>query len=104
MQNSRRMKKITLYSDGACSGNPGPGGFGTILVYNGHEKCISQGFSETTNKTKKRRVSLPVGSSAKTVSLDISDYSGEWYIVVYMYTYDSTSMPTTITKSVKLTK
>ncbi|MBQ8606100.1 MAG: ribonuclease HI [Clostridia bacterium] len=43
------MKKVTIYSDGACSGNPGPGGFGTILVYNGQEKCISEGFESTTN-------------------------------------------------------
>ncbi len=43
------MKKVTIYSDGACSGNPGPGGFGTVLVYNGKEKEISEGFEETTN-------------------------------------------------------
>jgi len=43
------VKKITLYSDGACSGNPGPGGFGTILDYNGQEKEMSGGFRKTTN-------------------------------------------------------
>ena len=43
------MKKVTIYSDGACSGNPGPGGFGTILVFEGREKCISKGFADTTN-------------------------------------------------------
>ncbi len=43
------MKKVTIYCDGACSGNPGPGGFGTIIVYNGVEKCISCGFKQTTN-------------------------------------------------------
>lgn len=43
------MKEVKIYSDGACSGNPGPGGFGTIIVYNGAEKCISGGFRETTN-------------------------------------------------------
>ncbi len=43
------MKQVTIYSDGACSGNPGPGGFGTILVYNGIEKEISKGFESTTN-------------------------------------------------------
>lgn len=43
------MKKVQIYSDGACSGNPGPGGYGTILVYNGIEKCLSEGFKETTN-------------------------------------------------------
>jgi len=43
------MKKVKIYSDGACSGNPGPGGFGAIIVYNGVEKCISGGFADTTN-------------------------------------------------------
>jgi ribonuclease HI len=43
------MKCITLYSDGACSGNPGPGGYGVILDYNGQEKELSGGFRGTTN-------------------------------------------------------
>ncbi|KMQ50597.1 Ribonuclease HI [Chitinispirillum alkaliphilum] len=43
------MKKITAYTDGACSGNPGPGGYGVVLRYNGHEKELSGGFSNTTN-------------------------------------------------------
>ncbi len=43
------MKEVFLYTDGACSGNPGPGGYGAILVYNGHEKVISAGYKTTTN-------------------------------------------------------
>jgi ribonuclease HI len=43
------MKNVTLYSDGACSGNPGPGGYGVILDYNGIEKELSGGFRDTTN-------------------------------------------------------
>jgi len=43
------MKKITIYTDGACSGNPGPGGYGVILKYNSHEKELSGGFRRTTN-------------------------------------------------------
>ena len=43
------MKKVEIYSDGACSGNPGPGGYGTVLVYNGFEKELSEGFESTTN-------------------------------------------------------
>ena len=35
------MEKVTIYTDGACSGNPGPGGYGAILIYNGVEKEIS---------------------------------------------------------------
>ena len=43
------MKKITIYTDGACSGNPGPGGWGAILEYKGVRKEISGGEAETTN-------------------------------------------------------
>lgn len=43
------MKKVEIYSDGACSGNPGPGGYGTILVYQGHERELSGAEAETTN-------------------------------------------------------
>ena len=43
------MKKVCIYTDGACSGNPGPGGWAAILRYNGHEKERSGGEWETTN-------------------------------------------------------
>ena len=46
------MKKVEIFTDGACSGNPGPGGWGAILRYNGKEKKISGGTSETTNNRK----------------------------------------------------
>ena len=43
------MKKVDIYTDGACRGNPGKGGWGAILVYNGREKELSGGEKETTN-------------------------------------------------------
>ncbi len=43
------MKAVTIYTDGACSGNPGPGGWAAILSYKGTEKEISGGEPETTN-------------------------------------------------------
>ena len=43
------MKKVTLHSDGACSGNPGPGGYGAILAYKTVNKQLSKGFKRTTN-------------------------------------------------------
>lgn len=43
------MKKVDIYTDGACSGNPGKGGWGAILCYNGVEKEISGGEPHTTN-------------------------------------------------------
>ena len=43
------MKTVEIYTDGACSGNPGPGGWGVILRYNGKEKELSGGEAQTTN-------------------------------------------------------
>ena len=43
------MKTVEIYTDGACSGNPGPGGWGAILRYNGKEKELSGGEAQTTN-------------------------------------------------------
>lgn len=43
------MKQIHIYTDGSCLGNPGPGGYGAVLVFNQHRKEISQGFKHTTN-------------------------------------------------------
>ncbi len=43
------MKTVTIYTDGACSGNPGPGGWGAILEWNGTEKELSGGAADTTN-------------------------------------------------------
>jgi ribonuclease HI len=43
------MKSVTIYTDGACSGNPGPGGWGAILLYGAHQKELSGGAPHTTN-------------------------------------------------------
>ena len=43
------MKTVTIYTDGACSGNPGPGGWGAVLRYQGKEKELSGGEAMTTN-------------------------------------------------------
>ena len=44
-----KVKKVQIYTDGACTGNPGKGGFGAVLIYNDVEKEISKGFRKTTN-------------------------------------------------------
>lgn len=46
---SNELKKVEIFADGACSGNPGPGGWGTILRCNGKEKELSGGSPDTTN-------------------------------------------------------
>jgi len=43
------MKTVTIYTDGACSGNPGPGGYGAILIYGEHRREFSAGYAQTTN-------------------------------------------------------
>jgi ribonuclease HI len=45
----KKLKNVTLVTDGACLGNPGPGGWAALLRYNGHEKLISGGELLTTN-------------------------------------------------------
>jgi ribonuclease HI len=43
------LKQIKIYTDGSCLGNPGPGGYGALLIYKGHRKELNQGFTLTTN-------------------------------------------------------
>lgn len=43
------LRQVVIYTDGACSGNPGPGGYGAVLLFNGHRKELSGGFRLTTN-------------------------------------------------------
>ena len=43
------MKKIQLYTDGSCLGNPGPGGYGAISIYNKHRRELAEGYVRTTN-------------------------------------------------------
>ncbi len=43
------MKHVTLYTDGGCINNPGPGGYGVVLIYDSHRKELSQGYRRTTN-------------------------------------------------------
>lgn len=69
------MKAVSIYTDGACSGNPGPGGWGAILIYNGIEKEISGGEADTTNNRMEltaviRALSLLKEPCAVTVTTD----------------------------------
>jgi len=44
-----KLKNVTIYTDGGCLGNPGPGGYGVVLLYGGHRKELSGGYRLTTN-------------------------------------------------------
>lgn len=59
------MKEVQIYTDGACSGNPGPGGWGAILIYQGHEKEISGFDPQTTNNRMEQTAAIEALSLLK---------------------------------------
>lgn len=73
-------KKVILYTDGACSGNPGPGGYGAILIYKGIEKEISGGELNTTNN-KMEIMAVIKGLESIKEPCDVTVYSDSAYIV-----------------------
>ena len=74
------MKKVDLYTDGACRGNPGRGGFGAILVYGRHEKEISGGEVLTTNNRMELRAAIE-GLRALKEPCEVTLYSDSKYLV-----------------------
>ena len=74
------MKKVTIYTDGACRGNPGAGGWGTILLYNGIEKELSGGEAETTNNRMELTAAIK-GLSALKECCEVELYSDSKYMV-----------------------
>lgn len=52
------MKKVKIYTDGACSGNPGPGGWGAILIFGEHEKELSGREDDTTNNRMEMKATI----------------------------------------------
>ena len=74
------MKTVTLYTDGACSGNPGPGGWGAILSYNGVEKELSGGESATTNN-RMELTAVIQGLSALKEPCIVELYSDSKYVI-----------------------
>ncbi len=74
------MKKVEIFTDGACSGNPGPGGYGVILKYNGHEKELSGGYRNTTNN-RMELMAIIKGLEALKEPCEVMVYSDSRYIV-----------------------
>ena len=52
------MKKVSIYTDGACSGNPGPGGWGCVLLYGAHTKELSGAEADTTNQRMELKAAI----------------------------------------------
>ena len=74
------MKTVTLYTDGACSGNPGPGGWAAILLYQGHEKTLSGGEPETTNN-RMELTAVIQGLAALNQPCAVELYSDSKYVI-----------------------
>ena len=74
------MKEVAIYTDGACSGNPGPGGWGTILIYKEHKKEISGGAKDTTNNIMEMTAVIE-GLKKLKEPCDLKIYSDSAYIV-----------------------
>ncbi len=73
-------KHVKIYTDGACSGNPGPGGWGAILVYGDKEKEISGGEDETTNNRMELMAAIVALEQLKT-SCVVDLYSDSSYVL-----------------------
>lgn len=73
-------KHVDIYTDGACKGNPGPGGYGIVLVYKGIEKSISKGFRNTTNNRMELLAAI-TALEALNESCDVTLYSDSKYLI-----------------------
>jgi len=73
--------KIIIYSDGAASGNPGPGGYGAILMSGRHKKEISRAFRMTTNNRMELLAVIDALSLIKKVGADVTIFTDSRYVV-----------------------
>lgn len=74
------MKKVNAYTDGACLGNPGPGGYGVILEYKGKTKEMAEGFALATNNRMELSAVIRALSELRQ-SCDVTVYSDSRYVV-----------------------
>ena len=74
------MKEVIVYTDGACSGKPGPGGWGCVLIYGEHRKEMSGGEKETTNNRMELTAAIRA-LEALNVPCSVDLYSDSAYLV-----------------------
>ena len=74
------MKTVEMFTDGACSGNPGPGGWGALLRYNGHEKELGGGAPDTTNN-RMEMMAVIEGLAALKTPCTITLYTDSKYVM-----------------------
>lgn len=75
------MREITIYTDGACSGNPGPGGWGAVLLYRDQSKEISGGEETTTNQRMELKAVIEALKSLKVRDWNVTVYSDSAYFI-----------------------
>jgi ribonuclease HI len=75
-----KLKSVTIYTDGACIGNPGPGGYAAVLIYQGKRKEISGGFNNTTNN-RMELMAVIKGLEALKERCKVTLYSDSQYLV-----------------------
>ena len=66
------MNEVTIYTDGGCSGNPGPGGWGVVVIFNGEARQLSGGEKNTTNN----RMELTAAINALSIVKNTKEFSG----------------------------
>ena len=74
------MKKVEVYTDGACTGNPGKGGYGAVLIYNGKEKRIKKGYRKTTNNRMELLAAIEALNLLKE-PCEVTLYSDSKYLI-----------------------
>ncbi|MCR9081949.1 ribonuclease HI [Algoriphagus sp. NF] len=72
---------ITIYTDGAAKGNPGPGGYGAVLKFNKHRKELSEGFRLTTNNRMELLAVIRALQELKLTGIPVTIYSDSKYVV-----------------------
>lgn len=77
---SDKLSTVILYTDGACSGNPGPGGWGALLIWNGKEKELSGGERDTTNNRMEMKAVIE-GLKTLTRRCRVKIHSDSAYII-----------------------
>jgi ribonuclease HI len=77
------VKHVTIYTDGACLGNPGPGGYGVILLYQGNRRELSGGYRKTTNN-RTEIIAAIIGLDALKEKCSVTLYSDSAYLVKAM--------------------
>jgi ribonuclease HI len=75
------MREIVIYTDGACSGNPGPGGWGAVLLFKDQAKEIRGGEKETTNQRMELQAVIEALRQLKVTDWDVCIYSDSAYVV-----------------------